>query len=96
MRIKFTVREREEAAKMILSSEEIFYVTCDPRELNHYGDLTLVAEYVYNYKKYTLSENFWAENLDKVKKEMVERIKNEIEEKERKDELLGYMSVEEI
>lgn len=95
MRIKFTVREREYSATK-QNYHEIFYVTSDPRELNYYGELTLVAEYVYNYKKYTLSENFWAENLDKVKKEMVERIKNDIEEKERKDELLGYASVEEI
>lgn len=95
MRIKFTVKERKYAATKLVSNE-IFYAPYDPQEFDYYGDLTLVAEYVYNYKKYKLSRNFWAENLDKIKKEMIEEIKNEIEEKERKEKLLGYVSVEEI
>lgn len=95
MRIKFTVKERVyDATKE--NDEVLYYVPYNPRELNMYGNLTLIAEYVYNYKKCTLSENFWAENLDYVKKCMIDKIKEDIEEVERKESLIGYTSVEEI
>ena len=95
MRIKFTVEERKYVAAE--EADEVLYFTAsDPKSLNSYGNLTLVAEYVHNYKKYTLSENFWPENLDYIKKYMIDKIKEEIDERERKEKLIGYVSVVEI
>lgn len=61
-----------------------------------FGDLLLVAECVYNYKKYTDKTPFWVENLEKVKGEMKVGNKHKIDNMKEKEEILRYTSVEEI